>query len=85
MCECTVGVDVGDGTTTFLKSILSNIVMGCIVLGRQMNVDFGTINRTADFLFLLVETKEGGGTCHVMLLVVCSMVVQDRYRTKNDF
>jgi len=26
-----------------LHSIFSNIVMGCIVLGRQMNVDFGTI------------------------------------------
>ena len=43
VCECTVGVDVGDGTTILLNSILSNIVMGCIVLGRQMNVDFGTI------------------------------------------
>ena len=43
MCECTVGVDVGDGTTILLKSILSDIVMGCIVLGRQMNVDFSMI------------------------------------------
>jgi hypothetical protein len=32
VCECTVGVDVRDGTTSVLMSILSNIVMGCIVL-----------------------------------------------------
>ena len=38
----TVGVDVGDGTTTVLFSVLSNIAMGCIVLGRQVNVDFAT-------------------------------------------
>ena len=42
MGECTVGVDVRDGTTPVLKSILSNVVMGCIVLVRQMNVYFGT-------------------------------------------
>ena len=41
MCECAVGVDVRDGTTIVLSSILSNVVMGCIVLGRQMNVYFG--------------------------------------------
>ena len=40
MCECAVGVDVRDGSTLVLISILSNVVMGCIVLGRQMNVDF---------------------------------------------
>ena len=34
VCECTVGVDVGDGTAAELNSILSNVVMGCIVLGR---------------------------------------------------
>ena len=38
VCECTVGVDVGDGTTIVLKSIPPNVVMGCIVLGRQMYV-----------------------------------------------
>ena len=43
VCECTVGVDVGDGSTHELTSIPSNIAMGCIVLGRQMNVYFGTI------------------------------------------
>ena len=43
VCECTVGVDVGDGSTTDLTSILSNVVMGCIVLGRQMNVYFATV------------------------------------------
>ena len=42
VCECTVGVDVRDGTTTVLISVPSNVVMGCIVLGRQMNVYFGT-------------------------------------------
>ncbi len=42
VCECTVGVDVGDGPTPLLISILSNVVMGCIVLGRQMNVYFST-------------------------------------------
>ena len=42
VCECTVGVDVGDGTTIVLKSILFNIAMGCIVLlRRQTNVYFG--------------------------------------------
>jgi len=41
MCECPVGVDVGDGTIKVLKSIHSIIAMGCIVLGRQMNVYFG--------------------------------------------
>ena len=34
------GVDVGDGTTIFLTSVISNVVMGCIVLGRQINVYF---------------------------------------------
>ena len=33
MCECAVGVDVRDGTTSVLISIMS-VVMGCIVLGR---------------------------------------------------
>ena len=31
--ESTIGVDVGDGTTSLLISVLSTIVMGCIVLG----------------------------------------------------
>ena len=44
VCECTVGVDVGDGTTTDLKSILFNVVVGCIVLGRQMNIYFAMLN-----------------------------------------
>ena len=43
VCECTVGVDVRDGPATpSVYTILSNVVMGCIVLGRQMNVYFGT-------------------------------------------
>ena len=43
VCECSAGVDVGDGTTTLLVSILSNVALGCIVLGRPMNVYFTTI------------------------------------------
>ena len=39
MCECAVGVDVRDGTTILLDSIVAHVVMGCIVLGRQMKVD----------------------------------------------
>ena len=42
VCECTIGVDVRDGTILCLTSVLFNIVMGCIVLGRQMNVYFTT-------------------------------------------
>ena len=38
--ECAVGVDVGDGPTLGLISILPIVAMGCIVLGRQMNVYF---------------------------------------------
>ena len=41
--ECTVGVDVGDGTTTPLISIRLNIAMGCIVLGRQINVNVSIV------------------------------------------
>ena len=40
MCECSIGVDVRDGTASVLHSIVAHVVMGCIVLGRQMNVDF---------------------------------------------
>jgi len=43
VCECTVGVDVGDGTTPELVLIPSNVVVGCIVLGRHMNVHFTII------------------------------------------
>ena len=41
MYECAIGVDVRDGATLHLKSIVALVVMGCIVLGRQINVDFG--------------------------------------------
>ena len=40
VCECTVGVDVRDGAAIVLISIVVHVVMGCIVLGRQMNIDF---------------------------------------------
>ena len=43
MCECAVGIDVRDRPTTCLFSILPIVVVGCIVLGRQMNVDFAMI------------------------------------------
>jgi predicted small secreted protein len=56
VCECTVGVDVGDGTT-ILRSILSNIVMGCIVLGRQMNVDFTTTGCTNAMTFVGMDVR----------------------------
>ena len=40
VCECSVGVDARNGTTLQLESVTFNIVMGCVVLGRQRNVDF---------------------------------------------
>ena len=40
VCECTVGADVRDGTASVLMSILPIVVVGCIVLGSQMNIDF---------------------------------------------
>ena len=43
VCECAVGVDVRDGTAIFLISIVVPVVMGCVVLGRQMNVYFSMI------------------------------------------
>ena len=39
MCECSIGVDVRDGTTLHLISIVAHVVMGCIVLGRQMKIN----------------------------------------------
>ena len=57
MGECTVGVDVGDGTTLDLTPILSNVVMGCIVLGRQMNVDFGMIVCPNTLAFVGVDVR----------------------------
>ena len=56
VCECTVGVDVGDGTTSPLFSI-NNIVMGCIVLGRQMNVYSGTTPCTNSTLFVGMDVR----------------------------
>jgi hypothetical protein len=61
VCECTVGVDVGDGTTIHLVLILSNVAMGCIVLGRQMNVYryFGIIKIPHTLLEASVQNQEG--------------------------
>ena len=52
VCECTVGVDVRDGTTILLFSILPYVVMGCIVLGRQMNVNFSISGCTNTIFFV---------------------------------
>ena len=57
MCECTVGVDVGNGTTIALMSILSNVAMGCIVLGRQMNVYFATIGCSNTIIFVGMDVR----------------------------
>ena len=62
VCECTVGVDVGDGTTigvviTGLISITSNIVMRCIVLGGQMNLYFGMIVCTNAMMFVGMKVR----------------------------
>jgi hypothetical protein len=40
VCECSIGVDVRNGSTLVFISIGLHVVMGCIVLGRQINVDF---------------------------------------------
>ena len=55
--ECTVGVDVGDGTAIDLLLILSNVVMGCIVLGRQMNVYFTASPCTNTFPFVGMNVR----------------------------
>ena len=62
VCECTVGVDVGDGTRrgtkhSFLNSIPSIIVMRCIVLERQMNVDFGMAACRNTTLFVGMDVR----------------------------
>ena len=57
VCECTVGVDVRDGTTILLFPILPYVVMGCIVLGRQMNVDFGTIGCMNTMTFVGMDAR----------------------------
>ena len=38
-------------------SVLSNVVMGCIVLGRQMNVDFATIGCTNTMTFVGMDVR----------------------------
>jgi hypothetical protein len=43
--------------TSFLNSIFSNIVMGCIVLGRQMNVDFATSGCTNAIAFVGMDVR----------------------------
>ena len=65
VCECAVGVDVGDETTNHLNSIPSNVVMGCIVSGRQMNVYLGTIVCTNTITFVGIDVR------------VCTMKIHD--------
>ena len=57
VCECAVGVDVGDGTTTVLTSIVVHVVMGCIVLRRQMNVDFSIVDCINTTLFVGMDVR----------------------------
>ena len=57
VCECAIGVDVRDGTTPLLISILSNVVMGCIVLGRQMNVDFSISGCTNTIMIVGMDAR----------------------------
>jgi hypothetical protein len=64
VCECTVGVDVGDGPTPKLMSILSGILMGCIVLRRQMNVDFATRVGQNTMLFVGMDVRFGTMQIH---------------------
>ena len=56
-CECAVGVDVRDGTTIVLDSIVAHVVMGCIVLGRQMNVYFATKDCTNTMTFVGMDFR----------------------------
>ena len=65
VCECTVGVDVDDGAAFFLMSILSNITMGCIVLGRQTDVDCTTTARINTMTFIGMDVR------------FCSMKIHD--------
>ena len=57
MCECTIGVDVRDGTTIVLISAVAHVVMGCIVLGRQMNVDFSIVVCNNTILFVGMDVR----------------------------
>ena len=65
VCECSVGVDARNGTTLQLESVTFNIVMGCVVLGRQMNVDFSMSE--------CMDTKHFVG----MDARICSMKIHD--------
>ena len=83
VCECTVGVDVGDGSTTVLFSILPNIVMRCIVLGKQINVYFGTIvctNATTsvgmDVRFCTMKIHDSMVTCSQTIQSIVVHILQ---------
>ena len=69
VCECAVGVDVGDGTTIALTPILSNIVMGCVVLGRQMNIYFSIVGCNNTIKFVGMDVR------------FCTMKIHDNIKT----
>ena len=68
VCECTVGVDVRDGATHALNSILS-VVMGCIVLGRQMNVDFSIFGCRNTIRFVGMDVRFGSMKIHDSMII----------------
>ena len=76
---CTVAVDVRDQPIKMSHPVLSNIVVGCIVLGSQTNVDFSTtdhINATTfvgmDVCFCTVKIHDSNITC---MQTIISIVV----------
>ena len=71
VCECTVGVDVGDGTIKGLMSIRLNIAMGCIVFGRQVDVYFTTSVCKNAILFVGMDVR------------FCTMKTHDSINTRN--
>ena len=57
MCECAIGVYVCDGAAVQLPPIVALVVMGCIVLGRQMNVDFSITSCSNTFMFVGMDIR----------------------------
>ena len=57
MRERTIRVHVGDATTTVLVSILIDVAMGCIVLERQMNIDFAVFAGDHTTAFVVVDCR----------------------------
>ena len=57
MCECSIGVDVRDGAELVLTTIVAHVVMGCIVLGRQIKINI--------FILVCCESSWYMGECAV--------------------